>query len=452
MTRTSWRRSTAVGLAFGLAVVGCARTDTPAAPGGNGGSTPTGSGAPGGGSSAPFINPDADCKTYNGTTGVSGDTIKIGTIRPTSGPYAIYDQVTAGVDAYFKAVNAAGGIKAGDGKSYKIELIKEDDGYDPAKTPAVAKKLVESDKVFGLVGVIGTESNKSIREYLNDACVPNMALATGSTEWGAANKYPWYISALPSYATEAHGWIDFLKEKKPDAKIALLYQDDDFGKAYEKALKKGIEGTKLTIADEQSFNPLAGGSTEAATIKLSQSNADVFIVGIGGSPCPTTLKFIPATWKPITIISVTCASKTALGLAGGADVGVYSAQVNYDPSDPADKDNPAVKKYVADATVGGLTPQQIEGGISTAGWGFAAMFAKALELSPKADRATVMNTLFGLKNAGFGLVREGVTVNTKGADDPWAIEGFRMVQRTATGWTEAAAVKNYEGMSNSFAG
>lgn len=446
MTGTSRRWAAAVAAVLTLAVAGCSSSSTTASggSGGSGGSTPGGGGD--------FIKPDADCKTYKGTAGVNGDTIKIGTIRPASGNYAIYDQVTQGLDAYFKAKNAAGGIKAGDGKSYKVELIKEDDGYDPARTPALAKKLVEQDQVFALVGVIGTEGNKAIRDYLNDQCVPNISLATGSTEWGQANKYPWYISALPSYATEAHAWVEYLKKEKPNAKIALLYQDDDFGKGYEKALKKGIAGTGITVVDEASFNPASGGTTEAAVTKLSQSNADVFVVGIGGTPCPQTLKAVPATWKPMTFISVTCSGKTALSLAGGADAGVYSIQVAYEPSDPADQNVPAVKTFVEEATKGGLTQQQIEGGISTAGWGFGSLFAKGLELSPTVDRAVVMNTLFGLKNALYGLTRDGVTVNTNNATDPWPIEGMRMVQREGQGWKEVSPITNYEGQSNSFAG
>jgi branched-chain amino acid transport system substrate-binding protein len=150
------------------------------------------------------------------------------------------------------------------GKKYKVELVKEDDGYDPGRTPAVAKKLVEQDKVFSLVGVIGTKNNEAIRDYLNEACVPNIALATGSPEWGKANEFPWYISALPSYATEAHAWVEYLKTAKPDAKIALLYQDDDFGLAYKNAVTKAIKGTKITLVADQSFNPLSGGTTEAA--------------------------------------------------------------------------------------------------------------------------------------------------------------------------------------------
>jgi len=453
MNRTRLKRSCAVVLATGVILAGCARSDNSTTSNGSNGTAATGGSTPAGGSTAsgPFIDPSTDCKNYKGTAGINGDTIKIGTIRPASGPYAIYDQVTAGVEAYFKAKNASGGIKAGDGKSYKVELVKGDDGYDPGKTLGEAKKLVEQDGVFALDGVIGTEGNLAIRQYLNDGCIPNISLATGSPEWGAADKYPWYISGLPSYATEAHAWAELLKKQKPDAKVALLYQDDDFGKSYQSSFKKAIAGTNIKVIAEQSFNPLSGGTTEAAVTSLSQSGADTFIVGIGGTPCPQTLKFMPATWKPMTFISITCQSKIALSLAGGNDVGVYSAQVTYDPSDPADKGVPAVKQFVTEGQAGGLTQSQIEGGISSAGWGFAALFAKALEGSKTVDRATVMNTLFSLKNASFGLLRDGVTVNTNGSTDPWPVEGFRMVQRTADGWKEVVPVTNYEGQSNSFA-
>ena len=449
MNRTPWKRWAALVLALTLTAAACGgRDDSSSDDSGDGGS---GSETTEAGETA-FIDPANDCTEYEGTMGVSGDTIKVGTIRPQSGPYSIYDQVTSGMEAYFKAANEAGGITAGDGKTYKIELVKENDEYDPAKTPPLAKKLVEQDQVFALVGVIGTENNKSIRDYLNEKCVPNISLATGSPEWGKANEYPWYISALPSYAAEANAWVEYLKETKPDAKIALLYQDDDFGKAYQAAITKAIEGTDMTLVAEESFNPLAGGTTEAAVTKLSQSGADVFVVGIGGTPCPRTLSFMPDTWTPETFVSVTCASKTALSLAGGKDQGVIVAQPTLDPADPADATNPKVVEFAERGVVGGLTPDQITGGIAAPGWGFAALFAKALEETPEVDRAAVMNTLFSLEDANFGLARDEVTVNTDGADDPWAIEGFRIAQRSGEGWTELTPVKNNEGKSNSYAG
>ena len=116
-----------------------------------------------------FIDPKADCSDYKPTAGIDGDTITIGTVRPASGPYSIYDTVTKGIEKYFAAANAKGGIKAGDGKTYKVNLLKEDDGYDPGRTPALVKKLVEQDGVFGLVGDIGTETNLAVRQYLDDS-------------------------------------------------------------------------------------------------------------------------------------------------------------------------------------------------------------------------------------------------------------------------------------------
>lgn len=403
-------------------------------------------------SSAAFIDPSVDCTDYQGTEGINGDTIKIGTVRPASGTYAIYDQVTTGLNAWVTYVNQSGGLKAKDGKSYKLELIKEDDAYDPAKTPALVKKLVEQDKVFALVGDIGTEPNLSVRDYLNEKCVPNIALATGSTQWGNNKQYPWYIAGLPSYATEAHAWIEYLKESNPKAKIALLYQDDDFGQAYEKAIKKAIKGTDITIVAEQGFNPLGGTTPEAAVTKLSQSDADTFIVGLGGTPCPTSLKLKPDTWKPATIVSVTCAGKTALSLAGGKDQGVIAAQATYDPSDPADAQVPAVQQFRKDATAAGLTEQQIDGGITGPGWGFGSLFGLGIENAETLDRAGVMNALWSLDTDSFGLVRDGVTVITDGTEDPWAIEGFRIVQREGDGWKELSPITNWEGESNSFAG
>ncbi len=406
----------------------------------------------GGSSSAAFIDPSVDCTDYQGTEGINGDTIKIGTVRPASGTYAIYDQVTTGLNAWVTYVNQSGGLKAKDGKSYKLELVKEDDAYDPAKTPGLVKKLVEQDKVFALVGDIGTEPNLSVRDYLNEKCVPNIALATGSTQWGNNKQYPWYIAGLPSYATEAHAWIEYLKESNPKAKIALLYQDDDFGQAYEKAIKKAIKGTDITIVAEQGFNPLGGTTPEAAVTKLSQSDADTFIVGLGGTPCPTSLKLKPDTWKPATSVSVTCAGKTALSLAGGKDQGVIAAQATYDPSDPADAQVPAVQQFRKDATAAGLTEQQIDGGITGPGWGFGSLFGLGIENAETVDRAGVMNALWSLDTDSFGLVRDGVTVITDGTEDPWAIEGFRIVQREGDGWKELSPITNWEGESNSFAG
>ncbi|HTO01417.1 MAG TPA: ABC transporter substrate-binding protein, partial [Microthrixaceae bacterium] len=343
--------------------------------------------APKGESSGAFINPETDCTDYKPTQGISGDTITLGTIRPETGNYAIYNTLTTGMEAYFKAANLRGGLEAGDGKKYKVELIKKNDEYDPAKTPALAKQLVEQDKVFALIGDIGTEPNLAIRSYMNDNCVPNIALATGSTFWGDANSYPWYIAGLPSYATEAHAWVEYFKANVPDAKIALLYQPDDFGKAYKSTIENEIKGTNIKIVKSETFDPLAGTSPEAPVTALSQSDADVLIVGIGGSPCPQSLNSVPDTWNPMTFISVTCASKLALSLAGDNAEGVYFAQPTLDPADPTDQKNPKVIEFKEQAALGGLDEATIEGGVAAPGWGFAAFFAEGLKRTKVVDRA-----------------------------------------------------------------
>lgn len=446
MTHRPFKGLLASGLAMTLLAAGCSGRSSSDGGDSGGGSDTSTSGA--------FINPADDCTDYKGTAGISGDTITVGTVRPASGPYSIYNRVTDGIEAYFNMVNAQGGVKAGDGKTYKLKLLKEDDQYDPSKTPDRVKKLVEQDNVFALVGDIGTETNLSVRDYLNEKCVPSVALATGSTEWGKADQYPWYISGLPSYATEATRFMDYLTEKKPDATIAVLYQNDDFGEAYLAAIKKYIadNDSKMKVVAEKSFDPTAGQNTQAVTTELAASKADVFFVGIGGTPCAPTLGYIPSSWKPMSYVSITCSVGLSLALAGDAQEGVFSTQATFDPGAPSDANEPAVKAFREALTKQGKTESDITGGILAAGWGFGTFFVEGLKESKTVDRATLMNSLYSMKNVTGGLLRTGVTFNTDNAKDPWPLEQLRVVQRKNKDWVEAAPLKDYNGESNSLAG
>ena len=176
MKHTPAWRLVALGSILTMGLAACGRNDS-SSDGGSGDDSQTTTGESADGA---FIDPAADCDNYEGTKGIEGDTIKVGTVRPAQGPYQIYDTLTVGLDAYFKHVNEGGGIEAGDGKKYKIELLKGDDQYDPGKTPDEVKKLVEQEGVFAMVGSVGTETNLAVRDYLNDNCVPSIALATGS--------------------------------------------------------------------------------------------------------------------------------------------------------------------------------------------------------------------------------------------------------------------------------
>jgi branched-chain amino acid transport system substrate-binding protein len=431
-----------------LAAVACGRSNASSS------TTTAGGGQTPATNTKAFINPATDCTNYKGTEGISGNTITIGTVSPASGPYAIYLPVTTGIQKYFAAANAKGGIKAGNGKMYKVNVLTGDDGYDASRTPGVVKTLVEQDGVFALVGDVGTETNLAVQTYLNDACVPNISLATGSTKWGQAAKYPWYIAGLPSYATEADAFMDFLSKQKPDATIAVLKQDDDFGEGYDKAIKKYIaaHGNKMKILNEQSYDPSSGQTTEAATVALAATKADAFFVGIGGLQCPQTLGFMPEDWKPITYVSITCSGKTALSIAAGHDNGVYTTQATLDPGAASDQSNPKIRQFMTDGAAVGLSQADLEGGIVSAGWNFAAIFAEGLEQTKDVSRAGIMNALYSLKDANFGLLRDGAEATTNGVKDPWLIESLRVVQRENGDWKEVQPLTDYNGKSNSLAG
>ncbi|MCZ7629078.1 MAG: ABC transporter substrate-binding protein [Microthrixaceae bacterium] len=258
---------------------------------------------------------------------------------------------------------------------------------------------------------------------------------------------------------EANFWLDYIANTNPEAKIALLYQDDDFGKAYRDSLTKAIKqsnednGTTIEIVGEQGYNPLSGTTTEAAVTSLSQSGADEFIVGIGGTPCPQTLTFIPDTWDVDPFISVTCAGNLAMSIAGEAGVGAIQAQATLDPADPADAEEPAVKEFKEKAAAAGLDEAEIAGGITSVGWGFGSYFGTLLEQTKVVDRAGIMNTAYSLDIPAFGLVRPDIEVKTDGAEDPWGIEGFRIAQRNADGgWDELAPVTNRNGETREIIG
>ena len=448
MTRNSWWRFVVAALLpLTIVAASCGKDTTSTGDS----STTTAKAA----AAAAFIDPTKDCKgTYEPTKGITGSEILVGTVRPTSGPYAIYDTVTKGIEKYFDSVNAKGGVKAGDGKTYTIKLAKGDDGYDPANTPGVVKGLVENDGIFAMVGQIGTETNLAVREYMNQKCVPSIALATGSPEWGDNNKSPWYIGGLPSYAAEAVAFMTYLKEQKPGATIAVLYQNDDYGKSYLAAIKKFIaaDAKDMKVVAEQPYDPASGQTTEAVTAQLAASKADVFFLGIGGTQCSKTLTFIPADWTPMTYASITCSGKLSLSLAGGKDEGVYTAQATLDAGAASDQANPKVQQFIADGKAVGLTDAELQGGIVAAGWGFAAQFVEGLELTKKVTRADLMNALWHMDKVNYGLMRDDAQASTDNAKDPWALEGLRIVQRKSNDWVEVAPLKDFDGKSNDLAG
>src|SRR2546421_9069545 len=181
-------------------------------------------------------------------TGATDAEIKIGNIMPYSGPASAYGVIGKTEAAYFTKINAEGGIKG-----RKINFITYDDGYSPPKAVEQARKLVESDEVLLVFNPLGTPSNSAIQKYLNSKKVPQLIVATGATKWNDPKTFPWTMGWQPSYQSEARIYAKFLMKEKPDAKIAILYQNDDFGKDYLKGLKDGLGAKASAIVAEESY-------------------------------------------------------------------------------------------------------------------------------------------------------------------------------------------------------
>src|SRR5271170_6867600 len=200
--------------------------------------------------------------------GATDTEIKIGNIMTYSGPASAYATIGKTEDAYFKKINAEGGING-----RKINFISYDDGYSPPKTVEQARKLVEADEVLLIFNPLGTPGNTAIHKYMNAKKVPQIFVATGATKWDEPKEFPWTMGWQPSYQSEARIYAKYLVKEKPDAKIAVLYQNDDFGKDYLKGLKDGFGAKSSMIVAEESYET-SEPAIDSHIVKLKTSGAD----------------------------------------------------------------------------------------------------------------------------------------------------------------------------------
>jgi branched-chain amino acid transport system substrate-binding protein len=205
-------------------------------------------------------------------TGATDTEIKIGNTMPYSGPASAYGVVGKTEEAYFKKINAEGGVNG-----RKINFISYDDAYSPPKTVEQARRLVESDEALLIFSSLGTPTNSAIHKYMNAKKVPQLFVATGATKWGDPKEFPWTMGWQPSYQSEGRIYAKFLMTEKPGARIAVLYQNDDFGKDVLKGLKDGL-GAKATsmIVAEDAYE-VSEPTIDGHIVKLKATGADVFI-------------------------------------------------------------------------------------------------------------------------------------------------------------------------------
>ena len=275
-------------------------------------------------------------------TGASDTEIKIGNIVPYSGPASAYGVVGKAMAAVFKRVNDDGGING-----RKINFISYDDAYSPPKAVEQARKLIESDEVLLLFGTLGTASNTAIQKYVNGKKVPQLFVATGATKWNDPKTFPWTMGWLPSYQSESRIYAKYLTKEKPNAKIAVLYQNDDMGKDYLKGLKDGLGADPSRIIAEESYE-VAEPTIDSHVVRLKSSNPDVIIFFTTPKFGAQAIKKVgEMNWKPVTIVSNVSASTATVMRPAGLDnsQGVMSAAYAKDVSDPQWANDPGIKAF-----------------------------------------------------------------------------------------------------------
>src|SRR5690242_1268440 len=275
--------------------------------------------------------------------GANDTEIKIGNIMPYSGPASSYGVIGRTEQAYFNKINAQGGING-----RKISFISYDDGYSPPKTVEQARRLVESDEVLLIFNSLGTPPNTAIEKYMNIKKVPQLFVATGATKWNDPKHFPWTMGWQPSYQSEGRVYAEYLIKNHPNGKIAILYQDDDYGKDYVKGLKDGLDG-KLTIAKELSYE-VTEPTIDSQIITLQASGADVFYnVTTPKFAAQAITRMATLRWKPVHILNNVSASVGAVLKPAGLEnsSGILSTNYLKDPTDPQWKNDPPFKSWVS---------------------------------------------------------------------------------------------------------
>lgn len=262
-----------------------------------------------------------DCKGQQ-TVGITDSSIELGGVYPLSGPASAYGEIPKGVRAYFDYLNAEhGGI---DGRT--VEYQVRDDGYQPPKTVEEVRRLVEQDQVFAIFQTLGTPTSSAVWDYLNQREVPQIFVAGGATKWGADTEHPWTIGWQPSYRAEGRAFAEFVRQEKPDATVAVLYQNDDFGKDLRDNFVEAIGGSGVRVVAEQSYE-VTDPTVDPQLRNLANSKADVLLNF-------STPKFASQAlagdarnpdWNPLHILSMVANSLSVLKPVGLENVqGVVS--------------------------------------------------------------------------------------------------------------------------------
>jgi branched-chain amino acid transport system substrate-binding protein len=347
------------------------------------------------------------------TPGVTATEIKIGNTNPYSGPASAYGTIGKALGAYFKKVNDEGGING-----HKVNYISYDDAYSPPKAVEMVRKLVEQDQVAALFQTLGTPTNTAIHKYVNQQKIPHLFVATGATKWNDPKNYPWTMGWQPNYQTEGRIYASYIMKNIPDAKIGILYQNDDYGKDYRKGLLDGLgEAAKKMVVLEQTYE-VTDPTIDSQIVNLKNSGANVFFnVTIPKFAVQAIKKAHDIGWKPTHFLNnVSSSLATVLKPAGlDASKGLITALYMKEITDPQWKNDKGFQDWVA-----WMKKYYPEGALDDQFNAFGYTVAQAMTQVLKQcgndfSRENMLKQAENLKNVEFPLL-PGIKVNTSPTD------------------------------------
>jgi ABC-type branched-subunit amino acid transport system substrate-binding protein len=363
--------------------------------------------------------------------GVTDTEIKVGQTVPFSGPASAYATIGKAQAAYMKMVNDEGGVNG-----RKINLIQYDDAYSPPKTVEQVRKLVESDEVLLTFQLIGTPPNAAVQKYLNARKVPQLFVATGASRFSDPKHYPWTIGFNPSYYVEGRIYGRYILRNHPDARVGVLYQNDDVGKDYLKGLKSGLgaKASKMIVA--KAAYEVSDPTIDSQILKLRDAGATLlFSAATPKQAAQAIRKIFEIGWKPVHILDINATSVGAVMQPAGleASKGIISTNYGKDPLDPQWKDDPGMKKYFA--FMAKYYPEGDEdSNFNSYGYSTAQLLVQVLkQCGDDLTRANVMKQAAHLKDVSLDLLLPGIRINTT-PDDYRVNKQMQMMRFNGEHW------------------
>jgi len=385
---------------------------------------------------AVLADPAAAQKKYG--PGVTDTEIKLGQTMPYSGPASAYGTIGKAEAAYFNKINKEqGGING-----RKLNFVSLDDGYSPPKTVEQVRRLVEEEQVLLLFQTLGTPTNTAIHKYVNAKKVPHLFVATGATKWGDPQHFPWTMGWQPNYQTEGKIYAKYILQNKPDGKIAILYQNDDYGKDYVEGLKLGLGDKAAKMIVKEVSYEVTDPTVDSQVVTMKGTGADVFFnVSTPKFAAQSIRKAFDIDWHPMQFLNNVSASVGSVIKPAGMEKaqGIISTLYGKDPTDPAWKDDTGFKDWVAF-----MKKYYPNGDLSDAsnvyGYSVAMTIVQVLkQCGDDLTRENVMKQAANLKDFDLPMLLPGIKINTSPTDF-YPIEQEQLIKFQGETWVPFGSV------------